>query len=150
MADRYSGYGTNDVVASPGITALGVEGVTTTRGKIYDLIMGTLGTPADNALEWLIRRATALGTSTPYTAVLLDPASPVALVQAGVNHTVEPTYAAASELLRMGLNQRATFRWVAAPGGEFVVPATATAAIGVAGLHASYGGSFEVTAHWEE
>ena len=36
------------------------QGATTglRRGKIYDLLVGTNGTPADNAMEWAVHRVT--------------------------------------------------------------------------------------------
>ena len=50
---------------------------------------------------------------------------------AGENHTIEPTYTAAAIVLMIPLNQRATFRWVAAPGSELVAPATAANGFGI-------------------
>jgi hypothetical protein len=61
----------------------------------------------------------------------LDPASATTEYDAGENHTVEPTFTAAAILLNIPLNQRATFRWVAAPGGELVMPATAANGFGI-------------------
>jgi len=54
-----------------------------------------------------------------------------ALTAGGSNHTVEPTYTAGAFLLTVDLNQRATFRWVAPPGGELVTPATNANGAGV-------------------
>lgn len=102
----------------------------TRRGKIYDIMFGSEATPADAALLWAARRYTAAGTSTAYTPVALDPADPAFLGQAGDNHTIEPTYTAGATLLNIPLNQRATFRWVAAPGGELVYPATTANGVG--------------------
>ncbi|OHB75584.1 MAG: hypothetical protein A2W31_00820 [Planctomycetes bacterium RBG_16_64_10] len=51
------------------------------------------------------------------------------MCSAGENHTVEPTYT--TELLRFSINQQATFRWVAAPDGELIAPATASNGIGL-------------------
>ena len=75
--------------------------------------------------------ASALGTSTAVTPIPLDPADAATESDAGENHTIEPTYTAGSILLAVGLNQRATFRWVASPGGELVYPATASNGLGV-------------------
>lgn len=101
------------------------------RGKVYDVMFGSEATPADAAILWTMRRYTAAGTSTAVTPVSLDPADAAFLGQAGENHTVEPTYTAGAILLNIPLNQRATFRWVAAPGGEIVYPATTANGVGI-------------------
>jgi len=101
------------------------------RGKIYDILFGSEAVPADAGLLWQFNRYTAAGTSTAVTPQALDPADAAFLGQAGENHTVEPTYTANAILLNVPLNQRATFRWVAAPGGELVYPATTANGIGV-------------------
>ncbi len=132
MADRYSATGANTLTTTPGDTVLAIEGVTTIRAHIYDLAWGSIGTPADNVIQWLVRRATALGTpDSVVVAQPLDDAAPTALTQAGEDHSAEPTYAAGSEIIDIGLNQRASWRWVAAPEGEIVLEASATAAIGI-------------------
>ena len=100
------------------------------RGKLYDVIFGSEATPADNAFRYIIQRVTAAGTSTAVTPQALDPADAATEMDSGENHTIEPTYTAGAILLAVGLNQRATFRWVASPGGELVFPATASNGLG--------------------
>jgi hypothetical protein len=78
-----------------------------------------------------VQRCTAAGTSTAVVPQPLDPADATTEMDAGENHTIEPTYTAAAILLQIPLNQRATFRWVAAPGGELVAPATASNGLGI-------------------
>lgn len=102
------------------------------RIKIYDFILGSEASPADNPFLYVFQRYTAAGTLTAVTPRKLDPADATALTNAGENHTVEPTYTSGEILERIALNQRATFRWVAAPGGELVTPATASNGIGIA------------------
>lgn len=101
------------------------------RLKAYDMVFGSEATPADAAILWTIRRCTAAGTSTGVTPQNLDPADATTEYDAGENHTIEPTYTAGAILLNIALNQRATFRWVAAPGGELVFPATAANGFGI-------------------
>lgn len=98
------------------------------RLALYDLIVGSEATPADNPFTLLVRRCTTVGTATAVTPVALDPANPSGGVTqtANENHTVDPTITANSELLDIPFNQRATFRWVAAPDGELIVPAVAS------------------------
>lgn len=152
MADKFAATGAQPTTtATPGDSSLAVEGDALVRGRLYDIMVSALGAPADNALEWLIRRATALGTpDSAVTPQLLDSDGPAAQLSAGEDYSVEPTYAAGSELLDFGLNQRATNRWVAREGSELMVPATATAAIGATAFHASYAGSAEANFMWEE
>lgn len=101
------------------------------RLKVYDVAFGSEATPADAALLWTFRRCTAAGTSTAVTPQNLDPADATTEYDAGENHTIEPTYTAGAILGNFPLNQRATFRWVAAPGGEWVMPATASNGFGI-------------------
>lgn len=101
------------------------------RLQIYDVLVGSEAAPADNAFLWQFQRCTTAGTSTAVTPQALDSADAAALSTAGKNHSAEPTYTAGAILLNVPLNQRATFRWVAAPGSELRVPATASNGIGI-------------------
>lgn len=101
------------------------------RGKIYDLILGSEATPADAAVLWTVRRYTAAGTNTAVTVAKMDDADAAFLGAAGENHSAEPTYTANTTVLNIPMNQRATFRWVAAPGGELVWPATTANGFGI-------------------
>lgn len=133
-------------------TILGVDaGATARRVKVYDLLLGSDATPADNAAEYNLQRYTVDGTSTAVTPQALDPADPAALAEAGEAHSVEPTYTANAVMLNIASNQRATIRWVAAPGGEIVVPATADNGVGLQSI--TVGGSAVntvATIHFEE
>ncbi len=128
MARKYSidGRDTN----TSATTILGLTSAATIRPKLYDFTSGSAATPADNAGEYYIQRSTAAGTSTAVTPQALDTGDPSSLASAGEAHTVEPTYTANAILLAWTQNQRATFRWVASPGGEIVLPATAANGIG--------------------
>lgn len=121
--------GTQQAMASTYKTLLSVTGAQSAprRGKIYDVLVGTNGTPADNYMEWIIQRVTVPSTGTVVTVQALDPADAAALALSVANSTTEGTVTAASELFYVGVNQRASYRWVAAPGSEFVWPATSCA-----------------------
>ena len=123
MARRYSVSGNRTLTAAK--TIINVTSAATVRPKIYEFSLGSDATPADNCSSFIVQRHTAAGTSTAFTPIALDNGDPAALASAGYNHTVEPTLTASSFLYQSALNQRATFRWVAAPGSEFVLPATA-------------------------
>lgn len=151
MADRYAATGTQATMSSSQKTALTNIAATTKRGNIYDVLFSFGGTPADNVANILTRRFTAVGTAGgAVTPALLDPGAAAALITAGEGHSVEPTYTAGSELLDFDLNQRATFRWVAAPGGELKTPATSANGIGFSASSPAYTGAYRVTSHWEE
>jgi hypothetical protein len=94
------------------------------RLKVYDILVGTNGTPADNYMEWDVSRQTANGTATAITPNPLDPADAAAVGVANANYTAEGTITASSSLFYVGVNQRASYRWVAAPGSELIAPAT--------------------------
>jgi hypothetical protein len=111
---------------------VGADATRPRRGKWYDVMIGSEAAPADNAFLWTVTRCTALGTSTSVTPSPIDPADAATESDAGENHTVEPTYTAGAVMLSIPLNQRSTFRWMAAfPGAEIVYPATAANGFGI-------------------
>lgn len=120
------------------------------RNWITEFIIADIGTPADNVFIWTAQRCTALGTNTLVTATKLDPANRIAGALCGENHSAEPTFTSAEELIEFGLNARATFRWVASPGQELVTAATAANGIGWWTDHASATTNHRVTALWKE
>lgn len=96
------------------------------RAYIFDILMGSDATPADQAASMECMRTTAVGTEgAGFTPTKLDPQSKAADCDAGITHSTEPTETANSHLLRFAWNQRAGYRWVARPGSELIVPATA-------------------------
>lgn len=146
---RYSVDGQDTNTAAT--TILGVTGSAAIRTKIYDMTVGSDATPADNAAEYVLQRNTAAGTVTAVTPQALDPLTSAAVTTAGEAHSVEPTYTANAILLQWAQNQRATYRWVAAPGGELIAAATAANGIGlqVIGIAGSAVNT-NVTLHIEE
>lgn len=100
------------------------SGTSLQRFKLEEFLIGTNGTPADNAMTCDVSRMSADGTATSITPTKLDGADGAFLGLATANHTVEGTVTAASREAGWGFNQRATMRWVAAPGQWIVVPAT--------------------------
>ncbi len=66
------------------------------------------------------------------------------------NHTVEPTYTSAFELLVKGFNARAGWEWQAFPGRELVTPLTSANGLGVKLQHASDTSLFNATLHFME
>ena len=147
---NYGATGAQAAVAAGYKTAVRVTGGTGGRTKLYDLLIGQGGTPADNAVFWALMRLTAAGTDTAVVPISLDPADVASRATAGENATAEATYTAASELLEFSMNQRSSYRWVASPGGELVIPATAAAGIGARIKSGAYTGSAEATIQFNE
>lgn len=131
-------------------TILGLTSAATVRPELHYLSLGSGATPADQATTLVLKRYTAAGTATAVVPIALDPASPAALAAAGENHTVEPTYTAASELFSIPVNQRNTVQWWAAPGGEIVLPATAANGVGIKSLSSTGTPTMDATFHWQE
>lgn len=132
-----------DLTAATGATTL-------RRAWVYDVTFGTDGTPADNSVTYKIDRQTTTGTRTTAVPAPLDGADAAALITGGVVTTIEPSVTAATQLLEIATNQRATYRWVAAPGGELIVPATNVAGLGARAKSPAYTGTCVALAHlWE-
>ena len=123
--------GTQQATSSAYKTLLGVTGAASAprRNKIYDVMVGTLGTPADQSYEFDIARQTAVGTATAVTPNPLDPSDAAAVSVCLANATAEGTITAASDVWYIGMNQRASYRWVASPGSELLTPATSAAGL---------------------
>jgi hypothetical protein len=133
------------------IAVTAATGATTLRrGWIYDFSVGCDQTPADNAIGWCVDRQTSVGTGTTQIAPPLDFADAAALLVCTVDNTIEGIVTATTKLWEMGINQRAGYRWVAYPGGEFVVPATNVAGLGLRALSPAYTGKVNAALNfWE-
>lgn len=129
-----------------------VNGSTARRLKVHHVIAGASGTPDDQAAQVDVRRVTAEATTPGGTAVTpfpLDEDDPVALSNAVEAPTSEPTYATGSGL-ELGLNQRATFQWIATPGKELVASATTDHGFGAICVAVTTGWAAHVTMHYTE
>jgi hypothetical protein len=120
------------------------------RARIYDWTLGCGASPADNAFIHIAQRFTVGPTGATMTPNALDAADTLAttIVVKGTV-TVDGTYTASAFLAWKPLNQRATFRWVAAPYGEWIIPATASNGIFL-GLSAASTTSFDYDVQFEE
>lgn len=147
---KYAITDTQTITASPGDTVLLLDQAgANKRAYIYDLLAGDIGTPDDQAREVLARRSTATGTGDALTETALDPAEPGPDLEGTGNHTAEPTYTANSEMIDTGFNQRGSFRWASAPGGELIIPSTDNNGIGLTLIGAG-GTDHAATLHWRE
>lgn len=148
---RYNGFSNATNTVSTTVPMFTIVANTTTRGRIYDVISGSDATPADAATKLGFRRISARGTqSTSVTPTALDPADPAALLIYDTAWNINPTITASSEVLQVAHNQRATFRWVAVPDGEIIIPATSGAGLALMSIVASATANYAWTTHWQE
>lgn len=119
------------------------------RGKLYDLLIGTNTAPADNFLEFDISRVTASSTATFLACLPLDPADAVHNALVAVNSSTPGTLSGPN-LFYLGMNQRASYRWVCAPGSEMVWPATASNGLTLRARSGAYTGTATGTIMWQE
>lgn len=123
MPGKYATSGAMALIAAD--TVLSIIAATTVRPRMTDLVLSSSSTPNDYSADFQIQRFSADGTGTGVTPTPLDFADPASVTTSKHTYTVEPTLTAGEILLRVAHNQRATVRWVAQPGYEFVVPALA-------------------------
>lgn len=109
------------------------------RVKWYDILVGTNGTPADSYVEYSVIRGT-IGSTLTWLGTLSSMSSAFALDMAdtgfqcfctvNASQGSSASYSVMAEPWYVGVNQRASYRWVAAPGSEIVSPATSSATTG--------------------
>jgi hypothetical protein len=152
MARSYSIVGAVTTPNSATLPICNLLSTTAIRPKIYDLIVSSSSTPADNVGQFKLQRCTSAGT--PGSSLSTFPADfgdPASTATAGLaTFSGGPTLTANAFTLQWSQNQRATFRWVAAPAKEIVMPATAN--YGIAFMNTSRNSDFTVdfTIMWEE
>jgi hypothetical protein len=142
------GGGTQQACTSTYMTQLSLTAATASLcgAMINDIEFGTCGTPADNYMEFDVSRQTAAGTSTAAVPVPVNPQSRAAGTVGSVCFTAEGTITANSSVLYIPVNQRASYRWVAVPGCELVIPATNLAGFAIRSRSGAYTGKVGVTA----
>lgn len=126
---KFSATMTRTASTTLSVGALTAAAANMRRFKIYEWSFGAAeATPNDTGFVWEIQRCTTAGTAgSAVTPTTIDPADTLAsTVVGGQAHSADPTLTAGAILESIGLNQRATFRWVAVPGCELVAPATAS------------------------
>ena len=121
------------------------------RLRLFEFVVSSSASPADNVGRYSINRfATAPTGGTSLTANIApldvgEPAASAAAMGAATGAAVIGVY-----LMYFAVNQRATFRWVAAPTKEFV--SLVTTLNGLALYSAYQSGAFNVdsTFMWDE
>lgn len=121
----------NSVGKSPTSTTVGVASIEAPssgmrRTKLLEAIVGsdatTLGT---SAFRFEFQRSTTASTGTAVTFAPNDPADAAAVTLLKSALSVQGTNTAGQIMLCIPMSQQATFRWVANPGREIVIPAAA-------------------------
>jgi hypothetical protein len=135
-----------------GVLYLNAAAASPRRCKLYDLTIGCDASPADNTFVHGGQRCTTAPTAAALTPNSLDPADTLAsTIQAFQTVTVDGTLtASAFPFPGFALNQRASFRWVAAPYGEIIIPATANNGLMLGLINAASTTSFQYGACYEE
>lgn len=122
------------------------------RPRIFELILGSGVTPAENAAKYVVQRCTSAGT--PGSSIVpqaLDPADPAATATSGLAvFSVGPILTANAFLLSLAKNMRATARWTARPGKELVLPAVASNGVAILPTQVSLAYDESFTIHYEE
>ena len=153
MPCQYSDSGNQATTTSANKTATVLTSVAGLRPRIFEFTIGADGAPnaTDTSIVFTLQAFTVAGTTTAVTPYPLDVGYQAAKAAAGSNATVEPTYTAGSLFWGpMGINQRATYRWVAAPNGLLVLIGTAANGAGMQCKSANYGGQTDCVIYHEE
>src|SRR5262245_53505365 len=114
--------------------------LTARRGKLYDILVGTNGAPADNFMEFEVARTTTQSTATNIVAPPLDSADAGHGNSVNVNSSSFGTITVPN-LWYVGMNQRASYRWVCAPGSELVWPTTTSNGLALRQRSGAYTGT---------
>lgn len=121
----------NATVANSGIISLAL-GATVKPMKLYEWEFSPAANAEDSNYNLWIQRSSTQGTwttsVTPAPLDFVNAQASTSTVKAA--STIAGTLISNSVLLVVGCNQRAGYRWVAVPGGEFAVGSTATPSTG--------------------
>lgn len=143
-------HGTKGAANVQSVLLINAAAASPSRIKVFDYSIGCNATPADLSFTWIVQRSTTAGTGSALTPNATDPADTLAAIAVCKDTvTADPTLTAAAFLWGVPLNQKASFRWVASPGDEIVIPATANAGIMI-GLSAASTTTFGGSASFEE
>ena len=109
--------------ATLALGAVVANATTPRRGGLYDYKLGSEAAAADNNYLYTIDRVSGVPAGTGITLPPLDPADAAALAS-GIE-ALSGNGTVGLNVDAIPLNQRATFRSAASPGGQIIWPATA-------------------------
>ena len=151
MPRTYGGAVSGGTVTSAiNFLGIGNPGTPTLRAKLFEFMIGAGGVaPADNASKIDVARMTALPTGGTVTQAG-NPLDPLELASENKWYAANTGVGTKSTIMMsFGLNQRATFRWVAAPGKEIFTVATTLYGVGLFLVQTS-AYVCDATIYWEE
>jgi hypothetical protein len=133
-------------------TLIELSSAATGRGQIYEVNVGADGPPnaTDCQIVYDWSRMTASGTAVASTPNPMNPADAASRTTSKINNTAEPTVTAQSSLLELCLNQRASQRWIAAPGSELIWPNTSANGIACRALSPTYASNVLMHAFYDD
>lgn len=122
------------------------------RLHLYDYISGNVATPGDQAALFQVQRSAApASNSISVAGFALDFSEVSTSNNVVTSYITLPALTASTFLLTVAQNQRATFRWVAAPDGELMIPATANSGLANMPITSTTAvASWAFTLHWWE
>ena len=122
-----AGYGvTHKLAVADDKGQINLTSAATSRCSLFEIDVGTSTTPADAAIDLELNRSTGVGTGgTPLTEQKLDPLTKNAAETSAVGGLWTTDPADGNALLSIGINQRATYRWISHP--NFPITAAAVA-----------------------
>jgi len=149
---KYTGFTNQTNTASSTAPLCNVtQGSTLRRLRIFEFVLGSDSTPADAACKYAWQRTTAdFGTPTVVTPTAIDPGDPAALSKFSAPGGTAPTITANSTIYQEAINQRATYRYIAAPDSELVVPATSANGLALLSLVTSATSNTVISVSWQE
>src|SRR5258706_15595834 len=117
---RYETNGNLSTPVSSTAPIMFLVGGITVRPAVYDIVTGDGGdAPADNAARLSVVRTTGVSSGgTAITPNPLDSSDPASVTSAAGGSFLSGNPTIGVTLLQWSQNQRATFRWVAAPNSE--------------------------------
>lgn len=133
-----------------GVGTTGAPASSMRRLQIYFASFGSAASVADNVFLIEAQRSTTAATGTSIVPTPLDPADAACAALALTNLTVQGTNTAATIMLSIPLNQRATCEWYAPPGASLIVPATASNGIHWNTPTTSGTNDLTITVHFQE
>jgi hypothetical protein len=133
-------------------TIVSLESAATGRGQLFELELGADGPPnaTDCQIVYGVSRQTVTGTGTASTPNPMNPADAASRTTSKINHTIEPTVTANSMIFAAALNQRASQRWIAAPGKELIWPNTSANGLVAQALSPTYAAPVLVTTFYDD
>lgn len=119
----------------------------TVRGAVYEFIISSGATPGDQTTRWALDRTTTVGSGGGLAEISLDPGSQTPVCQAA---SLASPSLVGSAFMQMSVNQRVTFRWVAAPNAALIFASGLGAGIAITVANPTGAYTCDFTMMWME